>query len=61
VAGDTIINFEGGEWNRLVTDEADFAATRRRLRGLEVRAVLCGHGPAIGDSAVLARLFERDR
>ncbi len=57
VAGDTIINFEGGEWNRLVTDEADFAATRRRLRDLAVRAVLCGHGPAICDQAVLARLF----
>lgn len=56
VAGDTIINYEGGEWNRLVTDPAAFASTRARLEGLEVQAVCGGHGPVVIGREVLRGL-----
>lgn len=59
VAGDTIINYEGGEWNRLVTDPAAFENTRARLEGIEVQAVFCGHGPVLMGRDALRRLRPR--
>ena len=57
VAGDTIRNFLGGEWNPLLTDVADFEQTRAQLGRLHVRAALPGHGPVIEDRrGVLERL-----
>jgi len=51
IAGDTIRNFYGGEWNPLVVDEDDSASSRALLSELEVCAVLPGHGPVVqGDS-----------
>lgn len=44
VSGDTVLNFRGGEWNPLVTDEDDYHKTRERLRRLRVRAIFPGHG-----------------
>jgi glyoxylase-like metal-dependent hydrolase (beta-lactamase superfamily II) len=46
VAGDTLRNFLGGEWNPLLCDPEAYARTRARLAALPVRLVLPGHGPA---------------
>lgn len=47
VAGDTVRNYLGGEWNPLVTDPAAFEQTRKRLSALPVRAIFPGHGPVL--------------
>lgn len=56
VAGDTVRNFQGGEWNPLLTDPQDYRATIRRLSRLPVRAVLPGHGPVLAGEGVLQGL-----
>ncbi len=56
VGGDTVRNFEGGEWNPLLTDRADYRATVERLQKLFVQAVFPGHGPVIVGEGVLGRL-----
>jgi glyoxylase-like metal-dependent hydrolase (beta-lactamase superfamily II) len=47
IAGDTVRNFLGGEWNPLYTSRRDYEATIARLAAIPVRLVLPGHGPAI--------------
>jgi glyoxylase-like metal-dependent hydrolase (beta-lactamase superfamily II) len=56
VAGDTARNFQGGEWNPLVTDFAAFKNTTARLKALDVQAVFPAHGPVVCGSGVLQRL-----
>jgi glyoxylase-like metal-dependent hydrolase (beta-lactamase superfamily II) len=56
IAGDTVRNFLGGEWNPLRCDQAAFARTKARLLALEVRAVFPAHGPALEGERVLERL-----
>ncbi len=45
IAGDTLRNFLGGEWNPLLVDPAAYRKTRARLGRRCVRTVLPGHGP----------------
>lgn len=59
VAGDTLRNFLGGEWNPLLCDRAAYAETRQRLGALPVRLVLPGHGPAFEVPKGLAPLRPR--
>ncbi|MBN2498146.1 MAG: MBL fold metallo-hydrolase [Deltaproteobacteria bacterium] len=54
VAGDTVRNFQGGEWNPLLTDPDDYRRTRERLAPLGVQAIFPGHGPVLTGP----RLFE---
>ena len=56
VAGDTVRNFHGGEWNPLLVDEAAFSETRRELLALPVEVVFPGHGPVLEGRGVLERL-----
>jgi glyoxylase-like metal-dependent hydrolase (beta-lactamase superfamily II) len=56
VAGDTVRNFLGGEWNPLVVDRAAMRATRARLHALPVTTVFPAHGPLLAGAGVLARL-----
>jgi glyoxylase-like metal-dependent hydrolase (beta-lactamase superfamily II) len=56
IAGDTVRNFLGGEWNPLRCDQAAFASTRSRLLSLEVRAAFPAHGPALEGEGVLGSL-----
>jgi glyoxylase-like metal-dependent hydrolase (beta-lactamase superfamily II) len=56
VAGDTIRNFLGGEWNPLLCDAAAYADTRRRLAELPVRTIFPGHGPLIEGEAAMHAL-----
>jgi len=56
VAGDTLRNFHGGEWNQLVTDFAAFRTTISRLKSFDVQAVFPGHGPVIAGEKILQRL-----
>jgi glyoxylase-like metal-dependent hydrolase (beta-lactamase superfamily II) len=56
VAGDTVRNFLGGEWNPLLTDPDDYRASMQRLLALPVQAVFPGHGPALLGEGMLKRL-----
>jgi glyoxylase-like metal-dependent hydrolase (beta-lactamase superfamily II) len=56
VAGDTVRNFHGGEWNQLVTDFAAFRTTISRLKSFDVQAIFPGHGPVIAGDQILQRL-----
>jgi glyoxylase-like metal-dependent hydrolase (beta-lactamase superfamily II) len=56
VAGDTVRNFLGGEWNPLLVDPSAMRATRARLGGLAVETVFPAHGPVLEGPDVLARL-----
>jgi glyoxylase-like metal-dependent hydrolase (beta-lactamase superfamily II) len=56
VTGDTVRNFLGGEWNQLTCDAADYAATKGRLRALDVETVFPGHGPILQGKGILGRL-----
>jgi glyoxylase-like metal-dependent hydrolase (beta-lactamase superfamily II) len=51
VAGDTVRNFCGGEWNPVCVDADDYARTRARLRSLRVTAWLPAHGPIVEGGA----------
>ena len=61
VAGDTVRNFVGGEWNPLVTSVRDYRATIERLEALAVQVALPGHGPpiTIAEGESLASLGSR--
>ncbi|HOX42268.1 MAG TPA: MBL fold metallo-hydrolase [Myxococcota bacterium] len=48
VAGDTLRNYQGGEWNPLLTDLAAYRRSQALLGALPVELVLPGHGPAFG-------------
>ncbi len=56
IAGDTVRNFYGGEWNPLVCDPSAYAATRARLARLSVSAIFPGHGPVLDGPTPLATL-----
>jgi glyoxylase-like metal-dependent hydrolase (beta-lactamase superfamily II) len=56
VAGDTVRNFLGGEWNPLLVDREAMRATRARLAALAVETVFPAHGPILEGPDVLARL-----
>ena len=58
VAGDTVRNFLGGEWNPLGCDPEDYDRTKQRLRALspEVETVFPGHGPILDGRGVINRL-----
>ncbi len=47
VTGDTVRNFEGGEWNPLHTDLDDYRETVARLCALSTQVLMPGHGPVI--------------
>ncbi|MBN2360340.1 MAG: MBL fold metallo-hydrolase [Deltaproteobacteria bacterium] len=47
IAGDTVRNFAGGEWNEIYVDRARYQRTIRRLRRLPIQAILPGHGPPL--------------
>ncbi len=61
VAGDTVRNFSGGEWNPLYCDGDEYLDTQRRLQQLDVETIFPGHGPVlhgpniIGDLKTLSR------
>jgi glyoxylase-like metal-dependent hydrolase (beta-lactamase superfamily II) len=56
LAGDTIRNFLGGEWNPLLCDAADQARSRKLLCSFPVQTIFCGHGPVIEGEDALGRL-----
>ncbi|MBI5529223.1 MAG: MBL fold metallo-hydrolase [Deltaproteobacteria bacterium] len=56
VAGDTVRNYQGGEWNPIITDHAMYRDTIFRLLPLPVRAVFPGHGPVLTGERLLGRL-----
>lgn len=56
VAGDTVRNFLGGEWNPLGCDPQAYARTKARLRPLPAETVFPGHGPILEGRGVLRRL-----
>lgn len=57
IAGDTVRNFLGGEWNPLRCDARDFARTKARLLALgRVETAFPAHGPVLEGERVLARL-----
>jgi glyoxylase-like metal-dependent hydrolase (beta-lactamase superfamily II) len=47
VAGDTVRNFYGGEWNPLAVDAEAYERSREQLCRLDVSAILPAHGPVI--------------
>ncbi len=59
IAGDTLRNFLGGEWNPMLCDPAAYRRTRARLCALHVRRVFPGHGPAFTTPNGLADLPPR--
>lgn len=56
VAGDTVRNFSGGEWNPLGCDPGQYARTKTELRQLDVETVFPGHGPVLQGVDVVHRL-----
>ncbi len=58
VAGDTVRNFLGGEWNPLLADRQEYRASQHRLRQLAVETVFPGHGPVIEGEQVIHRLAQ---
>jgi len=56
IAGDTLLNYQGGEWNRLVADPRAYQQTRSRLCALPIRVVFPGHGPPIAGESTFDRL-----
>jgi len=56
IAGDTVRNFNGGEWNPLACDAAAYRRTQAQLRDLEVEVVFPGHGPVVEGPRVMASL-----
>ena len=59
VAGDTLRNFLGGEWNPLVCDTPLYERTRRLLQALPISTVMPGHGPIFEVPGGLATLGHR--
>jgi len=56
VAGDSVRNYRGGEWNPLLTDRRDYQESVSRLLRLPVQAVFPGHGATLTGEGVLERL-----
>ncbi len=56
VAGDVVLNFCGGEWNRATHDPQLFARTVARARKLEVQALFPAHGPILVGQDLMQRL-----
>ena len=56
VAGDTVRNFHGGEWNPLLCDRDDYARTQARIRSLPVCTIFPAHGPILDGPDPVARL-----
>jgi glyoxylase-like metal-dependent hydrolase (beta-lactamase superfamily II) len=56
VAGDTVRNYLGGEWNPALTSARDQKLTRKMLLSLEVETVFPGHGPILEGPHVLEGL-----
>jgi glyoxylase-like metal-dependent hydrolase (beta-lactamase superfamily II) len=56
VCGDTIRNYQGGEWDPIVTDFDAYARTRDRLNALDIQAIFPGHGPVIAGRGVMGTL-----
>ena len=56
IAGDTIRNYLGGEWNHLLCDPDQFEQSRSMLLSLHVETVFPAHGPALRGPGVLERL-----
>ena len=57
LAGDTVRNFYGGEWNPLLADPAGMLRTKARLLALPPLALVGpGHGPLVTGPDALARL-----
>lgn len=56
VAGDSVRNFRGGEWNALLDSDADYEITRAQLVALYTTVVCPGHGPVLQGEGTLARL-----
>lgn len=56
VAGDTVRNFLGGEWNPIRCSQTDFDLTRRLLLSLHVETVFPAHGPVLEGPWILHEL-----
>ncbi len=56
VAGDTVRNFSGGEWNPLCCDSDDYQHSKRRLLALDVETIFPGHGPVLHGPNMVQRL-----
>jgi glyoxylase-like metal-dependent hydrolase (beta-lactamase superfamily II) len=58
VAGDTVRNFFGGEWNPLASSPSDYRQTQARLRRCHVETIFPAHGPVIEGPDPLGRVRE---
>jgi len=56
IAGDTVRNFWGGEWNPLACDHAAYRRSKALLGSLAVETVFPGHGPIVQGERVIERL-----
>ena len=56
VAGDSVRNFRGGEWNGLLDDAERYEATKKLLRALHVSVACPGHGPVLAGDNILSRM-----
>ncbi len=56
VTGDTVRNYQGGEWNEIMTDPAAYENTIARLEALDVQAIFPGHGPVLVGEGMMRRL-----
>jgi len=56
VAGDSVRNFRGGEWNGLTDDAGQYEQTKRLLQSLHVRVACPGHGPVLTGEGLLSGL-----
>lgn len=56
VAGDSVRNFRGGEWNGLLDDTGQYDETKRLLCSLHVRVACPGHGPVLAGDGIVGGL-----
>jgi glyoxylase-like metal-dependent hydrolase (beta-lactamase superfamily II) len=57
ICGDTIRNFQGGEWDPIVTSPEAFERTKERLRKLDnIQALFFGHGPVSIKKGIIGSL-----
>ncbi|MFA6033454.1 MAG: MBL fold metallo-hydrolase [Myxococcota bacterium] len=59
ICGDTIRNYEGGEWDPIVTDSPAYGRTMKMLAGLNVRAIFFGHGPVVTGEDLIAKISNK--
>ena len=57
VCGDTMRNFQGGEWNQIITDGKTYEKTKLMLGLMEINALFPGHGNPIIGKRNISRLF----